>query len=270
MKVYFDSNVLIDMCEGRADDLKEHVLYFIREESISYPFSSAQVSEISKYPLTERCEERLGFLEKISRSLYFVHSIYDYEFRVESPFSVHQIIHEALPELNETKMFADFIQFDQMKAMRNTFGLDPVELNNLSGIDAVAVIESKLAEFASRSPGSPRSIYEMIEAARPMIESSFQKLWKDMGTTKEHMSIGQDLKLVFSLLEMFGYWPDSKGVYSKGSRFMDSEHIFNASHCDFLVTRDKGMRNRAVAAYDVLKIKTKVLDTDAYCATLKS
>jgi|GEM_PF-6935648 len=72
--------------------------------------------------------------------------------------------------------------------------------------------------------------------------------------------------LLATSIFMFGHWPDSKGVYNKGSRFADSDHIFNASHCDVLVTRDKGMRNRAIAAYEILNIQTKVVDTNTYFA----
>ena len=74
--------------------------------------------EITSSSLTERCNYRLGFLSEISKNIYFVHSIYDYEFRFESPFSVWKTINEVTIEPNENRLFANFIPFDQFRAVR--------------------------------------------------------------------------------------------------------------------------------------------------------
>jgi hypothetical protein len=69
---------------------------------------------------------------------------------------------------------------------------------------------------------------------------------------------------LFSMLDFFGYWPDDKETYNKGSRFPDSQHTFNASYFDILVSDDKRLRNRARAVYDVLKIGTKVMSAASF------
>lgn len=262
--VYLDSNVIIEICDGQLDGLKSNISNAVRSEKVVYPFSAAQVSEITTHPLTERCRTRLDLLSSISKDFYFVHSIYDYEFRIQSPSAVYETLTEALPELNENILFANLIPIENFKTVRQQLGLDPVRLNNLSGSEAVEEIDRAIAVAVPAGVEAPRSIREILEATRQNTRKHFSALWKQMGTTEDHMVIGDDLRGVFTLLECFGYWPDSKDVYKRGSRFPDSQHTFNASHFDVLVTRDKGMKNRAQAAYAVLGVGTKVMLTDEY------
>ncbi len=252
------------MCEGCLNDLKNYVLQADKRGDVTFPFASAQISEITQYPITTRCRGRLKFVEKMSGCLYFVHSVYDYEFRNESPFSVYETINEALPELNENKLFSDLIPYEAIKECRSMLGLDPIMLNNLPGDEAVMAIDAALASSDIIDVNSPKSIKDMLEITKQHTKSSFSKLWADMGTTEDHMTIGSDLQGVFTLLEIFGYWPDKKGVYRKGSRFTDTQHIFNAAHCDSLVTNDKGMKNRAKATFKILDIPTSVLNTNEF------
>lgn len=262
--VYLDSNVVIDMCEGRRNRLRDFVLASAKNKTIVFPFSSCQVAEITKKPLTHRCNERLSFLEAISNNIYFVHSAYDYEFRVESPNSVYETINESQLEVNPTELFANLVPLDSLKLYRKMLGLDPSILNNMTGIEAVAEINNALSAAMSNDVEAPRTIKELLSVLKKIIAESYAPLWENIGTTEEHMSVGWELQGVFSLLETFGYWPDSKGVYAKGSRFADSQHILNAQHCNVLVTNDKGMKYRAEAAYDVLGLSTKVVFTTEY------
>jgi hypothetical protein len=264
VSVYFDSNVIIDMCDGQRPALRAYILESAKNNSYIYPFSAAQVSEITKYPCTPRCIERLNFLGKISNNIYFVHSINEYGFRVETPNSVYETINGAVPALNTTSLFANFIPLDVLKNCREQLGLDPNRLNNLSGLDAVAEIDKALSSAIPSGIEAPRSIKELLASTQHITRKHFSSLWDSLGTTEANMTIGSELQGVFSLLETFGYWPDSKGVYQKGSRFSDVQHIFNAQHCYFLVTNDRGMKNRAEAAYEVLGVPTKVLFTVEY------
>jgi len=262
--VYLDSNVIIGICDGQLDRLKSTITTAIQSGRVVYPFSSSQVTEITSHPLTERCRTRLNLLSSISKDIYFVHSVYDYEFRVESPFSVYETINEALPELNENKLFATMIPREHFKAVRQQFGLDPVRLNNLSGVAAVTEIDRAISGAIPDGVDAPRSIREMLQITKQIARDHFSALWGQIGTTEDHMTIGGDLQGVFTLLECFGYWPDSEEVYKKGSRFLDAQHTFNASHFDVLVTQDKGMKNRTQAAYAVLGIGTQVMLASEY------
>lgn len=269
VSVYFDSNVIIDMCDGRRPEIREFVLESSKNKTTVFPFSAAQISEITKHPISPQCRERLSFLGKISNNIYFVYSAYDYEFRTETPNSVYETINEALPELDTNRLFANFFSFDALKSYREKLGLDPIWLNNLSGSDAVKEIDEALYASIPSDIKAPRSIKELLVFTQKMTRENFSGLWDNLGTTESHMTIGSELQGVFSLLEMFGYWPDSKGVYHKGSRFTDGQHIFNAKHCNILVTNDKGMKNRAEAAYEVLGVNTKVLFTHEYEAQMQ-
>ena len=267
--VYLDSNVIIDICDGKLDGLKSNISAAVQSGKVVYPFSAAQVSEITTHPLTERCRTRFELLSAISKDIYFVHSIYDYEFRIQSPFAVYETLTEALPEFNENKLFATLIPREQFISARHQLGLDPVRLNNLSGAKGVAEIDRAISGAIPDGVNAPRSIREILEVTKQITREHSSAQWEQMGTTEGHMTIGNDLQGVFTLLECFGYWPDSEEVYAKGSRFPDSQHTFDASHFDVLVTRDKGMKNRAQAAYAVLGIDTQVMFTSEYEAYIR-
>ncbi|SES36013.1 hypothetical protein SAMN04487958_11929 [Vreelandella subterranea] len=266
--VYFDSNVLIDICEGRLDGLRSYVLESAKTAEVGFPFSAAQISEITKYPLTHRCRERLEFVGKMSNNLYFVHSVYDYGFKTRSPYDVWETINEALPEFDEKSFLSELVPFDLMKGAREELGLDPRELNNLSGVEAVEIIDKALSDSVPESASGPRSIRELLEYTKLINRQTFAKQWDAMGTSEAHMTIGSDLHVIFSLLEAFGYWPDTEKVYRKGSRFPDSQHVFNSAHCHCLVTRDKGMKNRAEAVFSILGIDINILHTEQYISEL--
>ncbi len=264
IRVYLDSNVIIELSEGRLDNFMSHLMNSKELKTYIYPFSAAQVSEVTRNPLTKRCHDRLELISSISNDLYFVHSIYDYEYRQESPESVWDTITNPNPGLVEKDLIKNLISFDQMKDMRDQLGLNPDILNNLSGRKAVSTIDEAISKTIPEGSEGPRSLRDMLLLLRKLNKETFSEQWKQMGTSESHMTIGDDLHIIFSLLEGFGYWPDSKKVFKKGSRFADSEHVFNGSHCDFLVTRDKGMKNRAEAVYSILEKNTRVMLTDEY------
>lgn len=266
--IYLDSNVIIDMCEGRLDGLKSYLLEAAKSSDVGFPFSAVQVSEITSKSLTDRCRERLEFLHKISQGLYFVHSVYDYEFRVQSPFEVWKTINEASLGIDEKQFLSELVPFELMKEMRAQLGLEPKELNNLSGKGAVEVIDKAISDSAAAYSSAPSSLKELVEYSKVLNRQTFSPQWDAMGTSEEHMTVGFDLHCTFSLLEAFGYWPDTEKVYRKGSRFPDSQHVFNSTHCHSLVTRDKGMKNRAEAVFSILGIQTAVLHIEEYLAEL--
>jgi hypothetical protein len=268
-KVYLDSNVLISMSDGHADDLKSEVIKAVENGTTVYPFSATQISEITNKSLTDRCNYRLKFISEISQNIYFAYSIYDYEFRIESPFSVWETINEVSFEPNENKLFANFIPFDQFRALREQLSLDPNFLNNLNGREAIACIDSALLASAPDGVDTPRSVKELLDVVKGITREQFSPLWDRLGTTEQQMTLSDDIVGVFSLLESFGYWPDSEKIYKKGSRFPDGQHVFNASHFDVIVTSDRGMKNRAEAVYAVLGIDTAVMNRDEYKLHIK-
>lgn len=264
LSVYFDSNVIIDMCDGSREGLKNKVLALANSKLSAFPFSSSHVAEITVFPLSTRCSYRLNFLSELSKNFYIVHSIHEYAIKLESPLSVYETINEALPNLNINKLFANVIPHDLLIDYRNKLGLSTVELNNLSGSDAVEIINNALKKNIPSNIETPRSMEEMLEFCKGLNRENFSAQYANLGVTEEHMSYDSDLQFIFNILDLYGYWPDNKAVYEKGSRFTDQLHIFYAKHFELFVTNDKAMKHRAEAAFSILKIKTKVLFTREY------
>jgi hypothetical protein len=270
IRVYLDSNVIIELSDGRLDKFMSHLMSPKNLKSYIYPFSAAQVSEVTCNPLTKRCHDRLELISSISNDLYFVHSVYDYEYRQESPQSVWDTISNPNPDLVDKNLLNNLIPFEQMKGMRDQLDLNPDILNNLSGAKAVSTIDEAISKTIPSESEGPRSLKDMLLLLKKINKETYSEQWKQMEASDSHMTIGEDLHILFSLLESFGYWPDSKKVFKKGSRFADSVHVFNGSHCDILVTRDKGMKNRAEAVYSILEKNTRVMHTDEYIEHIAS
>jgi hypothetical protein len=255
LSVYLDSNILISLCDGRDNSLRACVEKTIGNGTHTYPFSADQVSEITASGQLDQNEKRLSYLEHLSRCNYFVHSVTEFGFKKESPRTVHLTINEVAILPNVNKLFANFVSHDQQRRARDALGLDPNQLNNLDGLQAVEAIDAALGRIALGNPRAPNTLSELIALARPYVDASFE------GHQKRQTQAVRSYEIVtlFAMLDFFGYWPDEADTYSKGSRFPDSRHAFNASYFDVLVSNDKRMKNKAHAVYSVLGIETKAV-----------
>jgi hypothetical protein len=264
LSVYLDSNVLIDMCDGERQQLKNNVLALSNQKLSFFPFSASHVSELSTYPMSSRCSDRLNFLSELSKNLYLVHNIEEYCIKIESPFTIYETINQEFHNLNENKLFAEVIPHEALVYFRNQLNLSTIELNNLSGSDVVGAINDAMKRNIPPNVKGPRSIEEMLDFCKNLKKVHFEKQYTSLGTTLEHMSHRDELQFIFMMLDIYGYWPDNKSVYEKGSRFADQLHVFNASHFELFVTNDKGMKHRAEAAFSILGMKTEVKFTHEY------
>ena len=68
--------------------------------------------------------------------------------------------------------------------------------------------------------------------------------------------------MLFSLLESFGYYPESKKVFQKASRFNDASHCFYALWSDVCVSRDTGFRMKSKAIASLIGSNTKFVHPD--------
>lgn len=263
-RVYLDSNVYIDIFEGRRPELKDHLIRQAERKQTLFPFSAALVLEITDYPKTDRCNERLDFLSVISNDVYYVHSVWEHEFRPESPHTTYDTNRSTFPWLNLPKLFSRFLPNIAAKYTRSKLGLGPNILNNMTPTEAITAIDKALLVAAERSNTEYRSLSVQIEKSREFAIQTHGKQWKNMGTTPEHMLYGHELEQAFILLDFYGYWSDNKRVYAKGSRYADTEHLSAGRQCQYLVTRDKGMRKRAKAVYHLANLNTEVMSTEAY------
>jgi len=264
--VYLDSSILIALGDGHDDDLRAYVERTAGSGAHTYPFSADQVSEITASEQLDQNERRLGYLERLSRCNYFVHSVTEFGFKSESPKSVHATINEVTIYPHENKLFANFVSHNQQRQAREALGLDPNQLNNLNGLQAVAAIDAALGRNAL--PGNahaPKSLSELMALTRTHVAASLGNQWKSFGQSESQAMRSYEIVALFSMLDFFGYWSDDSNTYRKGSRFPDSRHTFNASYFDVLVSNDKRMRNRAQAVYNVLSIETKVMSAREFC-----
>ena len=74
----------------------------------------------------------------------------------------------------------------------------------------------------------------------------------------------QKIVCLFSLIDTFGFWSDTKKTYKKGSRLADSRHAFNGSYFKIVVSRDKRFLRKSEAAYDYFDIGTKCFSTNYF------
>lgn len=267
MRVYLASNVLVDVCDGRAPGLATLLPRAVDAGTYSFPFTAEQVSEITFASNGGRNDVRLKFLLRLSRDLYFVRSVYDFGFRTESPLSVYATLNEVVLESGVERGLANMISYEEKRRAREALGLDSFELNNLSPREAISRIEKALASYEHDLPPSvavPRPLPDFLSYGEKNTREQFSELWVRMRADPEHMLLDHKIVSLFSLFDTFGFWPDDRVVYEKGSRFADSRHAFNASQFEVLVSRGKRLLNKAAAVYEYLGPQVSVQTAEAF------
>lgn len=94
--------------------------------------------------------------------------------------------------------------------------------------------------------------------------SPFDNLLSFMGTAcsqKDMSSPEFQFQLLDIGLDMFGYKTEGKRK-SITNIMTDASHMFIAANCDYFVTRDRVLRDKAKAVYAYYKCKTKVIHPD--------
>lgn len=270
--VYLDSNVIIDMADGRENDLLGLIMRSIYDEKYCYPFSAEQISEITDNERQARNESRLMLLSDISRNVFFEHSINSLQFRTESTSQVYRTIYEVSLDQNHEVDFTNFISFEQQSEARTAYSLSTDYLNNLSVEEAIAKINSALSnyefEIEEGQIDPPRSLDDMMDYSEQNMREHFSSLWDSMRVNMESQVRNGKLVSLFSLIDAFGFWSDSKETYKKGSRLADSCHAFNGSYFKYVVSRDKRLLKKSEAAYKYLGITTQCFHTDEFKAHL--
>lgn len=272
MRIYLDSNVLIDALEERQPGLYAELLAAKTSERCSFPYSAEHVSELA-FGTDEAANARLlAELSRLSGDEYFVHDVYTTGFKSENPARVHATLREV-PHMS--KLEAPFVQMvshsDHVRA-RSTLGIDVNELNNLSPAEAVERVERMFSSYEIPKEfegAAPRSIADFIRSAEDIQRQTSSEHWKRIGGDPERMLSEGRIVCLFSLFDSFGYWPDDRRTYEKGSRFPDSRHAFNASRFDMFVSRDRRLLKKASAAYLYLKVSTKCLNLEEFLAWLR-
>jgi hypothetical protein len=271
--VYLDSNVIIDVFEGRDNELLGLLFRSIYSGPYCYPFSAELISEITDPEYTDRNNKRMMLVADLSRRVYFENSYTSIGFRNENPETVFNTLNEANIGLDYNNYFANFISFEQVLGVRETFDLDSNSLNNMDPIEAIKHIDQTLANFEyQQKPGTqnpPRSMKDMISIVSSIVEESFKNVGSGFGKKAQHDASRKDIIMFFSLLDTFGYWGDPRKKYKRGSRLSDAQHALIGSYFSAVVSRDVHFINKSRAAYDYMGLNTKTFTTSDFKAHLK-
>lgn len=265
MRIYLDSNVIIDVCDGRLPELSALLLRAVDGGKHSFPFTAEQISEVTFGDDVERSKARLQFLSQLSRDQYFADSVQDLGFRTESPFSVWSTLNGAVLAPGTVHDIANFVSYDQLRQAREQLGLDSRKLNNMSPRGAIDCIESIFAPIdAPTDMVVPRSLSDFLSFIIGNHREHFSDLWRQMEASPDRMLVDKTIVILFSLFDSFGFWPDDRVTYEKGSRFADGKHAFNASNFDVFVSRDRRLLNKSAAVYEYLGLQVSVQTTEAF------
>ena len=187
--VCLDSNVIIDMADGRENDLLGLVMRSIYFGPYCYPFSAEQISEITDDKRQARNESRLMLLSDISRNIYFEHSIDSLQFRSDPTNQGYEAINEVSSAQNWESDFANFISFEQQLEARKTYSLSTDNLNNLSTEEAITKINSAFSSYEYESNlgkiDPPGSLDDMMDYTEKNMREHFTQPWESMGADVE-------------------------------------------------------------------------------------
>lgn len=266
--VYLDSNVIIDIADGRENELLGLLMRSIYEGPYCYPFSAEQISEITDDKRQSRNQSRLMLLSDVSRNLYFEHSVNSLQFRTEVTTQVFETISDIASSKNWDADFANVISYEQQLEARNAFGLTTDDLNNMSAKEAISTINSSLSNYEYEFQGNqikpPRSLEDMMVYTEENMREHFSSLWESIGANIDSELRNGKIVSLFSLIDTFGFWSDTKKTYKKGSRLADSRHAFNGSYFKIVVSRDKRFLKKSEAAYDYFDIGTRCFSTNDF------
>ena len=272
--IYLDSNVIIDTYNGIDDELIGLILRSVFQGPYCYPFTSEQISEIVVENDKQLSLNRLRFLSTISQNIYFESSMNSTGFISKSPYQVFETINEVPLNADWEKWLGSILTYENELLARLEFGLSPNELNNLSATQAIDTINSALQsyqyELKDGQDEPPRSLDEMMDFTKKIMKESFSDIWDVFNTDSEKQLFNIQVVSMFTMMDTFGFWSDSRSVHSKGSRYADSRHAENGKHYCMVVSRDKRFLKKTEAAYLFFDIQTKTLNTDQFKQHLQS
>ena len=246
MKVYLDNNVIIDIEQEKIDinDLSQN----LGEEITDIYYSAAHIHELNeitadnKEELKNRLTKRFQTIEEITKNKYLFHKLPSnivYE-QLESPKIVYETINQIPFVRDSMKSMINTISENQKEIFREYIGINLMEINNYQPNDVIQQINKKLDVLQG---------FSFLE----IIEKSVE-LHPDGKSFGMHNRFGG----VFELLDMIGYWKDKFNEKSNYARLWDSNHAYFASFCEAFISNDKRTRNKALVAYSIYNIKTKV------------
>lgn len=251
MKVYLDNNIFAYLESGKLN--LEDIQKLVPEKINAIFYSSAHIHETieinspNEHQRQEWINNRLEIIKTVTKNNYLFENLNNEVFyQFEDPFDVLETVSEVPFAKDMMKKMVNFITEEQKTQIRETLGLDSKELNNLSTKEIVKFLTKKIKEY-----GSEYSFLEFIEHSLSFHPES------------ETMGLSNRIAAIFELLDIFGYWKDKFTEKSNYARTWDNSHTFYAAHCDIFISDDKRTRNKAKVVYEIYKVGTKVISSNA-------
>lgn len=255
MLVYLDNGIIASIEAGEL--VLENILAKIGRTrgNVYLPFTAAHIQEAANitHPIeTERqrfIQNRLQLIRQISDGYYlnFVMKVGEIRWFVEEPSEVLETISEVPFGETAMKMFVNLFSKDQKDQFRMSLGIDPKELNNYKPEEVINHLNTKLTSLGAQS------FVELVEYGMRSQQTSI------MG---HRFLEGEKIAAIFEILDLLGYWKDKHTPTSNYARFWDANHVSYATICDYFFCNDFRTRKKAQVVYDLLKIKTKVVNSD--------
>lgn len=268
MKIYLDTNILIDCYEGKHKEFLDALRRLKQEDSIQLPYSSTHIEEICNFKMQDKQKQnaeiksRLDFISELTSNLYFCNDMVSTQCKEEHPTVVYETINFMPTKIDYKALLANLISYDALKNSRNQLNLDPHYLNNIKPVDSIKEIDKYLSNASKQFGQTYSGDISVIELLRKGLEIS-EDAHKGSGyhniiSKKESYHNENVIVTLFSLLDSFGFWSDKKENYSTGSQYGDAIHCFNGSNCDYVISNDLRFCNKSLAVYEYLNAKTGV------------
>jgi len=164
----------------------------------------------------------------------------------EMQHSFSEALAQSTAELR--KNIEDELNYSGVQTYRNHMNIGPVQLNNIQPPSVIEKIWSVYKTLDGYS-GNNFSIEQFLGISKNPIYN-------------REMYLHEKVTSVYNILNIIGYYPDSKMKYDRRftAAMSDAGHASIASFSDFLFSRDAAFIHKTRAAYEYLDVKTQVIE----------
>jgi len=204
----------------------------------------SEIHEKQKIAFSNLMNDMKPHLQEISKEIPNIESLFE-EYESEMTSKLVGALDETERLLKES--ISDDKNWSGIKDLRNTTGIGPKELNNLT------------------PPNVLKKIWEIYKDLLPYSNmdigiDDFYGLKKNPIYPDRAYYKHQKATSIYNMLNSLGYWPDSK--IHKERRFVaalsDNSHASMAAFCHVLFSRDEAFVKKVKATYEYLEIPTVV------------
>lgn len=245
---YLDYNVFVDIEDGRTSirAIENNI-----KQIEAFPFSAAHIQETDNIAYGEKAdlfiEKRLNTIKTVSKGLYLYHKLPSNEilWLLKEPKDILEVVRTIPWGKEAMKVVANFVPSEEKTEIRDKFGIDVKALNNFTTEEAISYLNTRLQEWG------------MGENFMEMMDKVFSFFPDTTGFGRHNKIAG-----IIEMLDLLGFWKDRATPTSNHARQWDANHVHFASYCDYFISNDKRLRNKAKVVYALLDIPTKVVSSE--------